>query len=249
MSIIKSCIIAFAMYSKIPMPHVEWEEKSMRYAMAFFPLVGAVIGGCMTAWWHVAAVRNYNVLFTGAVFAVLPLLISGGIHMDGFLDTMDALGSYRPREEKLDILKDPHAGAFAIISAAAYMVLYTGGMTQLQTQKQVWLLSLVFVLSRSGSGLSMVTLPKAKKDGILYTFSSAADVKVLRFVMVCCLLAAAAAMIWIMPFRGSAVCVAAIVCFFWYWRIAVKEFGGITGDLSGWFLTVSELVMLYVIIL
>ena len=127
MSIIKSCIIAFAMYSKIPMPHVEWEEKSMRYAMAFFPLVGAVIGGCMTAWWHVAAVRNYNVLFTGAVFAVLPLLISGGIHMDGFLDTMDALGSCRPREEKLDILKDPHAGAFAIISAAAYMALYTGG--------------------------------------------------------------------------------------------------------------------------
>lgn len=249
MSIIKSCIIAFAMYSKIPMPHVEWEEKSMRYAMVFFPLVGAVIGGCMMAWWHVAAARNYNVLLTSVVLAVIPVIISGGIHMDGFLDTMDALGSYKPKEEKLRILKDPHAGAFAIISGVVYMALYVGGMAQLQTEKQVQLLSLVFVLSRTGSGLSLVTLPKAKKDGILYAFSSAAHVAVLRIAMACYLLATLAAMIWVMPFRGSVVCLSAMVCFLWYWRMAVKEFGGITGDLAGWFLTVSELVMLYVIIL
>ena len=33
-----------AMYSKIPMPRVEWNEKNMKYAMCFFPLVGVVTG-------------------------------------------------------------------------------------------------------------------------------------------------------------------------------------------------------------
>ena len=44
MSVIKSLVIAFSMYSKIPMPHLELEEKDMRYVMGFFPLVGAVTG-------------------------------------------------------------------------------------------------------------------------------------------------------------------------------------------------------------
>lgn len=249
MTIIKSCIIAFSMYSKIPMPHVKWDEKSLRYAMVFFPLVGAVIGACMMGWWYISDARNYHIILRSVVFGVVPIVISGGIHMDGFLDTMDALCSYLPKEDKLRILKDPHAGAFSVISAVVYMVLYVGGMTQIQTDKQMLLLSLTFVLSRSGSGLSMVTLPKAKKEGTLYTFSTAAHVAVLRVVMACYLVTVMAGMLWIMPFRGALICLLAMLCFLWYWRMAVKEFGGITGDLAGWFLTVSELFMLYAIVL
>ena len=55
---------------------------------------------------------------------VAPIIITGGIHMDGFLDTQDALGSYQPRERRLEILKDSHAGAFAIISCAVYLMMY-----------------------------------------------------------------------------------------------------------------------------
>lgn len=249
MTIIKSCIIAFSMYSKIPMPHVKWDEKSLRYAMVFFPLVGVVIGACMIGWRYISDMRNYHALFTGAVYGMIPIVISGGIHMDGFLDTMDALCSYLPKEDKLRILKDPHAGAFSIISAAAYIVLYVGGMTQLRTDKQIFLLALTFVLSRSGSALSMAILPKAKKEGTLYTFSTAAHITVIRIAMVCYLAAVMAGMLWIMPFRGALACLSAVLCFLWYWRMAVKEFGGITGDLAGWFLTVSELAMLYAIIL
>ena len=44
MWIFNTLIIAIAMYSKIPMPQAEWNEKNMRYAMCFFPVVGVVIG-------------------------------------------------------------------------------------------------------------------------------------------------------------------------------------------------------------
>ncbi len=46
MKYLRACVIAFAMYSKIPMPKVEWEKESMEYAMCFFPLIGVVTGGC-----------------------------------------------------------------------------------------------------------------------------------------------------------------------------------------------------------
>ena len=44
MYLLESCVIAISMYSKIPMPRVEWKEKNMKYAMCFFPLVGCVNG-------------------------------------------------------------------------------------------------------------------------------------------------------------------------------------------------------------
>ena len=62
----------------------------------------------------------------GASFVLLPVLVTGGIHMDGFLDTTDALSSWQPREKKLEILKDSHAGAFAIIMGCSYFVLALG---------------------------------------------------------------------------------------------------------------------------
>ena len=112
--------IAFAMYSKIPMPQSEWTEENMSYAMCFFPWVGAVTGGIsylVVLFADLLKEReiSFGSLFFPAVLTVLPVLISGGIHMDGFLDTQDALSSWQSEEKRLEILKDPHAGAFAIL--------------------------------------------------------------------------------------------------------------------------------------
>ena len=56
MRIIKSCIVAFSMYSKIPMPQFEWKEEDMQYMLCFFPWVGAVIGVCLHLWNRFCAV-------------------------------------------------------------------------------------------------------------------------------------------------------------------------------------------------
>ena len=123
---IRSFIIAFSMYSKIPMPRVEWTTSSMQYAFCFFPLVGAVNGALTWGAGHVLfALRDAGklpALFPAVFLTILPLLVTGGIHMDGFLDTSDARHSYGEREQKLAILKDPHTGAFAVISAAIYLL-------------------------------------------------------------------------------------------------------------------------------
>lgn len=107
-----SCIIAISMYSKIPMPNVEWSEDRMRYVMCFFPLVGIVQGAALGLWLHFALdVLNLSVGAAALTGAAIPLLVTGGIHMDGFLDTMDAIHSYGDRSRKLEIFKRPPSGS------------------------------------------------------------------------------------------------------------------------------------------
>ena len=100
----RSLCVAFSMYSKIPMPQVEWTKESMQYCICFFPAVGAVIGAATLLWnMLVGAKLSGSLLFT-AVLILIPVLITGGIHLDGLLDTADALSSYKTKEEKLEIL-------------------------------------------------------------------------------------------------------------------------------------------------
>ena len=96
--------------------------------------------------------------------------------MDGFLDVTDARSSYGSREKKLEILKDPHTGAFAIIGLGVYLLLYGAAFSELEFS-DICLLSYVFVAERALSGLSVVSFPKAKKDGLAAEFSGKAKTK------------------------------------------------------------------------
>ena len=112
--------------SRIPVPQTKWNEKSMRWCICFLPLVGAVIGAVQWAAYIVLTHFSFGRVFRAAVLTVLPVLLSGGIHMDGYMDTCDAIHSYGSREKRLEILKDPHVGAFAVIGAFVYFILDFG---------------------------------------------------------------------------------------------------------------------------
>mgnify|MGYP000012361752 CR=1 FL=1 len=131
MRIIKSFFIAFSMYSKIPMPQFEWKDEDMRYALCFFPWVGAVIGVLWYLWKWICARFGVGTLCYTVVGTAIPILITGGFHVDGFLDTCDALHSYQPRERKLEILKDSHIGAFAVIMLTLYGLIFLGGFSEI----------------------------------------------------------------------------------------------------------------------
>ena len=105
-SILESFVIAFSMYSRIPMPFVEWSERGMKYAFCFFPLIGVVIGACVCAFCWLSAQAGLGILAFSLLGTAVPLLITGGIHMDGFLDVTDARSSFQSRERKLEILKE-----------------------------------------------------------------------------------------------------------------------------------------------
>ena len=162
--------IAFSMYSRIPMPRSEWTDENKSYAMCFFPWIGAVIGLLsygvfrFSKWFDGNGGGNYSLFFV--IFLILiPVFITGGIHLDGFLDTQDALSSWQTKERRLEILKDSHAGAFAIISCTVYFLMYIGVYSCLSV-RSMEVIAYSFMLSRTLSGLSVVTFPQARKKGI-----------------------------------------------------------------------------------
>ena len=81
--------VAFAMFSALPVPKIEWNERNMRYAMAAFPLIGTVIG----ALWCVCGLMPLPEMAKAAGFCLIPVAVTGGIHLDGYADTSDALSS------------------------------------------------------------------------------------------------------------------------------------------------------------
>ena len=122
MTVLQTIAVAFAMFSALPVPQFEWNEKNMRYAMCAFPLIGLVCGGL----WCLCGVLPLPGLARAAAFCLVPVAVTGGIHLDGYADTSDALSSYGDREKKLEILKDSHCGAFAVIRLCCYFVAYFG---------------------------------------------------------------------------------------------------------------------------
>ena len=243
-----SFFITFSTYSRIPMPKAHWNEKSMKYAMCFFPMVGVVIAILdLFVWWLAINLKTYNMI-TAFFLMLVPIMVTGGIHLDGLFDTEDALHSYGDREKKLSILKDPHIGAFAVIFGLMYIL---GGYS-LATEIDIEaLLSVCFgyVISRELSGLSVVYFPKAKKEGMVSTFAVNADRKG-KLVLLAELILTVVCMFTVFIYGNigaaypAATLAAAAVSFFRYRYRIVPEFGGTTGDLCGYFLCNCELLIL-----
>ncbi len=240
MSLIKSFIIAFSMYSKIPVPQFAWEEKDMRYVLIFFPWIGAVIGLLFYGWFAFCFHFGIGTICRTLVGAAISLLISGGIHVDGYMDTMDAFHSYQSKERKLEILKDPHIGAFSVIMLILYYLIYIGVVSEVQSQQGILMIAIGFLIARCLSGIGVVTLQLAKKDGLLYTFAEGAERKTVLVWLLIQLGLGVAAIRLFAGWKGAVVvCAAGLTFFYFRWR-SYRELGGITGDTAGWFVTLCE---------
>lgn len=250
-SVWNSCKAAFAMFSKIPAPMVDWNKENMKYMMCFFPFVGAVIG--VLTWLTGCVLGNYVKLepfFLTVILTVIPVVVTGGIHVDGLLDTSDALSSWQERTRRLGILKDSHAGAFAVITACVYFILWLGAWSQLQNNpKGICIMSMGYMMSRCLSGIGVITFPKAKSDGTVAEFSRNASEITARNILMVMFVILVALMLWVSPVMGVLAVLSALLVFWWYHHMAMKYFGGTTGDLSGFFLCICEVVMALVLAL
>ncbi|MGF7143037.1 adenosylcobinamide-GDP ribazoletransferase [Anaerotaenia torta] len=243
----KACLISFSMYSRIPVPQLEWKDENMKYVLCFFPWVGAVIGGLTVLWGMLCARFQLGSVLYAAIGTVIPLLVSGGFHVDGFMDTMDAFHSYQSRERKLEILKDPHIGAFSVIQLVIYYLIYFGAFSGINGLKALIMAGAGYYLSRTLSGIGAVTLRNAKKEGLLYLFSSKAHEKNVKLWLYVQLLLCVVGMVWLSLWTGIAVAGGAILTFAYYRHRCYKELNGITGDTAGYFVTLCEGVMIVMI--
>ena len=240
MTVIKSFFIAFSIYSKIPVPQFEWKEKDMKYMMCFFPWIGGVIGVLLYGWAVLCQKYNIGSFCFTLMCGVIPLAITGGFHVDGFMDTMDAFHSYQTKERKLEILKDSHIGAFAVIMLALYGMVYLAAYSEIRDIQVFRILCAGFFLSRTLSGIAVLTFPKAKKDGLVHTFDEVSRTRIVRNILWIQCIACIVFML-VQSFAVGAILTGVALLVFWYynWKTQ-KELGGITGDTAGYFVTICE---------
>ena len=105
--------MAWGMFLAIPCPKKIWRESARRRMVACLPLVGLIAG---LVWAGCVWLSAFLPLPLGALLcAAAPWLVTGFLHLDGFMDVCDAVLSRRDLETRQRILKDSHCGAFAVI--------------------------------------------------------------------------------------------------------------------------------------
>ena len=244
MFLIESLLVAMSTYSAIPVPQFEWNDRNMKYAICFFPAVGIFCGAALWGWFALAKLLGISSFFFAMVATCLPILITGGIHMDGYMDTVDALASHQSRERKLEILKDPNCGAFAIIYCGVYLLVYAGLTHELFIANCYLAICPTFVLSRALSALCAVNMPNARKTGMLCAYTKNTEKNTATIGLVLVLMVSGSATVLLSPIVGSITVFFAIVSTLFYRRLALNQFGGVTGDTSGFLLQVCELACL-----
>ena len=247
--ILKSMAITFAMYSKLPVRSFNGEKENMKYCLLFLPMVGLVEGIFLIIFSIFFYKLKVNHILVAAFLTVLPILYTGGIHMDGFLDTMDALGSNQDKQKKLAILKDSNSGAFAITGGLVYILLYFAAMLSLNNITKIYILAISYILIRAYSALSLIVFKNARGSGLAFAFSDNSLIYTNRVVLLIFIVISSVAMI-IVNVNYGLLCVIATYLVFLYYRVkSFEEFGGITGDLAGYFLQLAELVVVLVLAL
>ena len=230
-------------YSVIPVPSFPWEEENFRYMLAFFPLVGLMEGMCFYGGARWLAGSGLPSLFRASLLTLFPLFFTGGFHMDGFMDTMDGLFCGGEKKKKLEVMKDSRIGAFGAMGLMAYTLLFFSLCASLEDKDTVLLFSLGFVLSRLGSGLSLLLFPHAGEGSASYAASHTEKKIVIPIYIFLFLLTASG-------FCLLDISLAPLLLLFWcvsfllYYGFSKKQFGGITGDVAGFYLQAAELFFL-----
>jgi adenosylcobinamide-GDP ribazoletransferase len=241
MTILRSIAMAFSMFSKIPAPGVNWEKANMRYILVAFPLIGLVNCAVLFAWYFFGTKFAVNNILYSAGLTLFPIFLTGGIHLDGFCDTMDALSSHASPERKREILKDPNAGAFAVIYLGVYLLAYFALCTeQLLSLESVAALGAISVGSRAVAGFASLTFPTSKGGGLLDTFRNSGGKISAIICVIWFILAASAAVI----FSNFSVLFGFAIAVVYVRAMSKRQFGGMSGDLAGFLICLTELLSL-----
>ena len=230
-----------------------WTEQSFGESVKFFPAVGAVLGICYAA--IVGAISFLNLpLFTGAVGFSLMIILTGGIHCDGLMDSADGLFSGREREKILEIMKDSRAGAFGVVSMILVAALEIATLAELARLSTWWLCAAIYsapIIARLMMVVTIGAFPYARQSGMGKAFAQFTTRRTIIF-------AAGETILLLLPLglvsqifflcAAAASCVALIVT----WKFAsfsTEKIGGVTGDIYGAITTLAELFALITFLL
>ena len=208
-------------------------------ARAWFPLVGLALGGTL-AGLDLAAREALPPMVVGALLVVALLVLTRAIHTEGFLDACDGLLGGNSPARRLEILRDSHVGAFAVVGGVGLLLLKWTLLTGIDDDMRLGLLVVFPCLSRFGMVSTMAVFPYVRDQGLGTSF----QVGRARWQVVLAFATATVASGLLLGFGGlilvGAAMALSLVVGWWVTRLL----GGMTGDTYGAVNEVAEVSVL-----
>ncbi|MFE1177194.1 adenosylcobinamide-GDP ribazoletransferase [Streptomyces sp. NPDC058773] len=107
---------AFGTLTVLPVRVTRWDRAAARGGMLCAPLAGLVVGLCAGAAGGALLLLGAGPLLAAVAAAAVPAVLTRGLHLDGLADTADGLGSGKPAEDALRIMKQSDIGPFGVIT-------------------------------------------------------------------------------------------------------------------------------------
>jgi cobalamin 5'-phosphate synthase/cobalamin synthase len=170
----KALLAAFQFLTRLPIPvRFEYTETVCRRSVIFYPLVGAVIG-LLLSLAGAGLLHIVPALPAAVILLVLWVALTGGLHLDGLMDTADGILSHRPREQMLEIMKDSRVGAMGVIVCVLQLLMKFALLYSLLSSNQ-WpsasiLLLAVPIWSRWFMAVGIQGWPYARRESGMGSF-------------------------------------------------------------------------------
>ncbi|OHE18808.1 MAG: adenosylcobinamide-GDP ribazoletransferase [Sulfurimonas sp. RIFOXYD2_FULL_37_8] len=235
-NIFKGFALAISMLTTVPFFKIHDFYKGINgYAVMFYPLVGFILG---TILWGLHSLLDPYVASThlAVIIFALWVLLTGALHLDGFNDTVDGL--YVSKERALEVMRDPHVGGMGMIISATFLILKASSLAVFEA---FYLLPLVLLLSRLNAVLAIYFYPYISQNGM----GALAKEEFTKPQMLTALFYSFLALLL---YNKLLLLVSALLVLFVIKSFFIKRYGGFSGDIYGFLIELTELILLNVIL-
>lgn len=222
MNLLRALAASFSYFSILPIRHSD--EAPSSDAIALLPIVGLVIGGLAGLGAYGVWLLTQSTIATAIVAWILSIALSGAIHVDGFLDCCDGLFAMASPQRRLEIMRDPHHGTYAIVGMAMISALWLYALAQIPAVMLLAVLPFTGIFARYGAVLGRQ--PRVIIPGLVFGILAVYELPAYRWGVL------------------AAIVLAAVVAFA-VEAFARRRLGGIlSGDCYGAAIVVTEVGLL-----
>jgi len=221
----------------------DWSPESFGRSVKYFTSIGAIIGLILAGLYYILSqFLPYHVL--AAVLIVAEIILTGGLHCDGFMDTADGVFSGRSRERMLEIMKDSRVGANGVVAFGLLILLKYSLIIDMPPTMLLPALVVMPVAGRTAMVISITSFAYARPDGMGKAFAEYANRTTL------CIAAIVSTAV-VIPFGIQAAISAggAVLAGIAAARYLASVLGGLTGDTYGAITEFTELIALLIFVL
>ncbi|KYP79841.1 hypothetical protein AYW79_02395 [Ferroacidibacillus organovorans] len=229
MPFLRPFLIALQFLTRIPVPDLgPPDDADFRASVRCYPLVGLFIGILTVLFALLLPLLFPSRLLQSVLLVAFDLLITGGLHLDGLMDTADGFLSYRDKARVLDIMRDSRVGAMAVLAVIITLTVRIAALAALPTATRLSVLLVAPFLARGQLLLVIRFNPLARDDGLSRQALDVFDWRDLLPYLVALLLT-----VWLARLSGFIMALAAGAVAVWLSRVARQRIGGMTGDVYG----------------